>query len=253
MKTEDFFQAYNRAGEAIETFNLSPIAGHLLTNGILRIWNERRRPSTFQASERSILGKTNLNHNSFLNARHNLVRNSLINYVPGERNVEAASYGLGSWFHANHEPNKGHHEPHPDSNDASNSDSNATSNQEPNPILKEKEELSDKGSSSVETQAIAWSATGGFSGITEEDKEEWEEAYPACDVPRQLAEMNQWLKSNPAKAKKKQWRRFVTGWLSRSQESGGDLRGKAQSHRTGKSPMTDFDTSGTWTPEQNEL
>ena len=80
-------------------------------------------------------------------------------------------------------------------------------------------------STSVETQAIAWSPTDGWSGITDQDQEEWGEAYPACDVSRQLAAMGQWLKANPAKAKKKAWRRFVTNWLARTQERGGDMRG----------------------------
>jgi hypothetical protein len=34
--------------------------------------------------------------------------------------------------------------------------------------------------------------------------------------------MHQWLLSNPQKAHKKAWRRFVTNWLSRAQERGGD-------------------------------
>lgn len=76
--------------------------------------------------------------------------------------------------------------------------------------------------SSTPRPAIAWTAEGGWSGIEEKDFDDWAEAYPACDVPRQLAAMTQWLLSNPSKAKKKQWRRFATNWLSRSQERGGD-------------------------------
>lgn len=76
----------------------------------------------------------------------------------------------------------------------------------------------------VETPAIAWSATDGWSAITVEDRESWNEAYPACDLDRQLAAMSEWLKSNPAKAKKKNWRRFITNWLSSQQERGGDIR-----------------------------
>jgi hypothetical protein len=75
---------------------------------------------------------------------------------------------------------------------------------------------------SVGTPAIAWSPTGGWSGISDQDRAGWAEAYPACDIDRQLAAAHQWLRSNPTKAKKKQWRRFITNWLSRSQERGGD-------------------------------
>lgn len=76
----------------------------------------------------------------------------------------------------------------------------------------------------VQTPAIAWSVTDGWSGITDKDLEDWKEAYPACDAKRQLAAMNQWLKANPTKARKKKWRLFVTNWLGRSQERGGDAK-----------------------------
>ena len=70
--------------------------------------------------------------------------------------------------------------------------------------------------------AIAWDACDGYSNISDKDILQWKEAYPACDIERQLKASNEWLLSNPAKAKKKQWRRFITGWLSRQQERGGD-------------------------------
>lgn len=79
---------------------------------------------------------------------------------------------------------------------------------------------------SAETPAIAWSSADGWSGITAKDKEEWAKAYPACDLDRQMESMSQWLKSNPSKAKKKLWRKFLTNWLSRSQERGGDMNSK---------------------------
>ena len=84
----------------------------------------------------------------------------------------------------------------------------------------------------AESQAIAWTPAGGWSGITPKDKQDWMQAYPACDISRQLASANQWLLSNPSKAKKTQWRRFITGWLSRSQERGGDMKSnKPQAQR----------------------
>ena len=63
---------------------------------------------------------------------------------------------------------------------------------------------------------------GSFAGITDADRAAWAEAYPACHVGRQIAAAAQWAMSNPAK-RKKNWRRFLTGWLSRSQERGGDV------------------------------
>ena len=82
----------------------------------------------------------------------------------------------------------------------------------------------EKKDSLVETQAIAWSATEGWSGISDQDREDWKQAYPACDLSRQLAAMSEWLKANPAKARKSAWRRFLTNWMARAQEKGGDAQ-----------------------------
>lgn len=71
--------------------------------------------------------------------------------------------------------------------------------------------------------SIMWDQSSGkWSGITTGDIESWVEAYPAVNVSTQLVRMCEWLKSNPSKAKRKMWRRFITNWLSRSQERGGD-------------------------------
>lgn len=71
------------------------------------------------------------------------------------------------------------------------------------------------------SDAISWDASEGWQGITQADRESWATAYPAVNVPQELAAADQWLKANPAKAKRKAWRRFVTGWLSRTQDRGG--------------------------------
>lgn len=71
---------------------------------------------------------------------------------------------------------------------------------------------------------LAWDETFGFSGISPDDLSGWKTAYPACDIARQLAGMDQWLKSNPEKAHKTNWRRFVTNWLARAQDRGGDMQ-----------------------------
>jgi len=75
----------------------------------------------------------------------------------------------------------------------------------------------------TKTPKISWTIIGGFKNITDQDRQDWATAYPACTVDVQLAQMCQWLKANPAKAHKSQWRRFITGWLARSQERGGDV------------------------------
>lgn len=48
-------------------------------------------------------------------------------------------------------------------------------------------------------------------------RERWEKAYPGLDIEAQLRRMDAWLRANPAKARYRNWERFVTGWLSREQ------------------------------------
>ena len=101
--------------------------------------------------------------------------------------------------------------------------------------------------------AIAWTQAEGFQGITDADKQSWAIAYPACDLTRQLAAMNEWLRANPTKAHKKAWRRFIIGWLERAQERGGDAKSSPVSHQTKKTTINDYDRPSTWTEEQNAI
>ena len=63
-----------------------------------------------------------------------------------------------------------------------------------------------------------------WEGIKGEDMSAWGVAYPACDINRELAAMLEWIKSNPQKGKKKNYRRFIVNWLARSQERGGGMK-----------------------------
>jgi len=67
-----------------------------------------------------------------------------------------------------------------------------------------------------------------WENITDEDVAIWEKAYPAVDITQELSKMADWLISNPEK-KKKNYRRFITNWLSRTQERGGSKAGKQKS------------------------
>ncbi|WP_367871822.1 hypothetical protein [Luteolibacter sp. Populi] len=77
------------------------------------------------------------------------------------------------------------------------------------------------GASSCPVPELGWSAEKGFAGITEGDRKQWAEAYPALDIASQLARAAEWLKANPHR-RKKAVRRFITNWLARAQERGGD-------------------------------
>ena len=72
--------------------------------------------------------------------------------------------------------------------------------------------------------AVSWSADAGWQGITDADRQEWRLAYPACDLTAELAKATSWLKANPTRAHKSNWRRFVVSWLTRSQDKGGTTR-----------------------------
>lgn len=69
--------------------------------------------------------------------------------------------------------------------------------------------------------SIAWTRDEGWTGITEADRAAWRDAYPACDLDLELARAGEWLKANPTKARKSNWRKFVVNWLTRSQDKGG--------------------------------
>jgi uncharacterized protein YdaU (DUF1376 family) len=72
--------------------------------------------------------------------------------------------------------------------------------------------------------AIAWSFDFGWEGITPADRETWATAYPACTLDIELVRATEWLKANPTKARKSNWRRFLVSWLTRSQDRGGTNR-----------------------------
>jgi hypothetical protein len=82
-----------------------------------------------------------------------------------------------------------------------------------------------KRSRSVETtNSITWSADAGWQGISEEQRGRWATAYPAADLPVELARAHDWLVANPAKAVRSRWSRFLVGWLTRCQDRGGTHR-----------------------------
>lgn len=58
-----------------------------------------------------------------------------------------------------------------------------------------------------------------FENITIEMVQFWEQCYPNVDVIDALTKkMPAWLDANPQKAHKKNWKRFITNWLSRQDD-----------------------------------
>ena len=84
-------------------------------------------------------------------------------------------------------------------------------------------------SGSKPADPIRWNSESGWEGITDADHAEWSQAYPAADLSVELAKANQWLKANPKKARKSNWRRWLTTvWLSKCQDRGGTHREAAR-------------------------
>ena len=58
-----------------------------------------------------------------------------------------------------------------------------------------------------------------FEGISEIDMSSWKLMYPHLDLSVETLKAAQWLKSNPSKNKKKNWRKYLTGWFQRGNDS----------------------------------
>jgi hypothetical protein len=64
---------------------------------------------------------------------------------------------------------------------------------------------------------ISLSAEGNWVGIPKAFLKKWHEAYPAINIEIELAKAAGWIMANP-KNKKSNYARFLTNWLSRSQD-----------------------------------
>jgi hypothetical protein len=58
-----------------------------------------------------------------------------------------------------------------------------------------------------------------FEGISEKDIANWKLMYSHIDIQVETLKAAQWLKNNPSKAGKKNWRKYLTGWYGRSNDS----------------------------------
>jgi hypothetical protein len=71
---------------------------------------------------------------------------------------------------------------------------------------------------------VSWDADAGWCGITDADRQEWATAFPGAVLDQELAKATAWLKANPKRCGKRNWRRFLVGWLQRCQDKGGTHR-----------------------------
>ncbi|MEN2985500.1 MAG: hypothetical protein ABDH16_02400 [Thermodesulfovibrionaceae bacterium] len=56
-----------------------------------------------------------------------------------------------------------------------------------------------------------------FKGI-EKYIDKWKEAYPLVDIDNEIKQMEAWILAQPRTRWKKDWKRFITNWLSREQD-----------------------------------
>lgn len=74
--------------------------------------------------------------------------------------------------------------------------------------------------------------------ITQAMVDEWAELYPAVDVMQDLRAMKGWLNANPSKRKTRRGiTKFVNGWLSRTQNQGGNCKQTQGERENGKSTV----------------
>jgi len=72
----------------------------------------------------------------------------------------------------------------------------------------------------VSTRIIFNSKNNCFENIDDVQKKLWKEAYPAVNFEIELTKAVLWLRDNPTK-KKSDYNKFLSGWFSRCQDSGG--------------------------------
>lgn len=94
--------------------------------------------------------------------------------------------------------------------------------------LSQKEGKEGKEGNTSERSRLSWGRLSSWIDITPDHVSVWEQAYPACDIARQLSAMDAWLKANPKKAVKSNWERFITNWLTKAQDRGGDIASQSE-------------------------
>jgi hypothetical protein len=70
-----------------------------------------------------------------------------------------------------------------------------------------------------------------FKNISSRDLEDWKKLYPCLNVERELCAMEQWVLAHPTKSKKKLWRKFILGWLSRGNDKAYNQQAYAHARR----------------------
>lgn len=75
----------------------------------------------------------------------------------------------------------------------------------------------------------------------------WKNTFPTVDVESEMQKMRVWLMANPRKAAKKNWMRFVAGWLMRQNDKNLRERNVADAKRQHlNTPRENLEFSARW-------
>lgn len=61
-------------------------------------------------------------------------------------------------------------------------------------------------------------STKKFTNIQEQDMKDWQAMYPHVQLGKEILKAANWLVSNPSKSNKKNWRKYLTGWLNKAND-----------------------------------
>lgn len=70
--------------------------------------------------------------------------------------------------------------------------------------------------------------TGAWHGITDQQRSVWSKAFPAVDIDSDLAKSAAWCLANPKEGRKGNYARFLTNWMQRTQDGGGNRGGRSR-------------------------
>jgi len=63
-----------------------------------------------------------------------------------------------------------------------------------------------------------------FTGVTDKDKATWTAAFPGVDQVQEVHKAIAWIMADWPRRTRKNWRKFLTNWFSKAQESAGQSR-----------------------------
>lgn len=93
-----------------------------------------------------------------------------------------------------------------------------------------------------------------FEGIKQRDLDSWKELYPTVNIPMELKRMEEWVMSNPVKAKsKKKWRQFINNWLRENNEKNINKEAYKESRKNDSSDSPSFEENKAYAQHKEKI